>query len=107
MTIDNVNDYSADLLDDNRSLIEIMSNNDNEIDLENNEPTLFQDSPYYEHEDFMNLLDGKSDTFILLSLNCQSLYSKFQELKCLIDLYNTKNRKISALLAGNVALSGL
>ena len=54
---------------------------------ENNEPVLLDISPYYENDSFVNLANSNQDKFIILSLNCQSLNAKFNELRRYVELY--------------------
>ena len=71
---------------------------DNDINFDNeteNEPWLFQNSPYYHTHEFCRLLDSKRDAFIILSLNCQSLHAKFEYLRTYLESYN--NYKIGAV----------
>ena len=85
------------LLDNNASLIDLFNNNDMETEIENNEPSLFQNSSYYLDIDFKNQLESKSNIFTVVSLNCQSLNAKFDQLKAYIEMYNTDKSKICAI----------
>ena len=53
------------------------------------EPHLFSVSPYYNNYEFMNFLTEKLNSFIVYSLNCQSLNAKYDTLKIHIDNYNS------------------
>ena len=61
------------------------------------EPLLFQNSPYYENSEFIDLLSEKYDIFSVYSLNCQSINAKFELLKSYIEIYNSNEHKISAI----------
>ena len=52
---------------------------------ENYEPTLFQNSPYYDRCNFIKMLKSKNNILKILSLNCQSLNSKYDELNIFLD----------------------
>jgi hypothetical protein len=52
-------------------------NDENEDDYS---PNLFTHSPYYEFEDFINLFESKKDVFSVVSVNCQSLHAKINDL---------------------------
>jgi exonuclease III len=52
-------------------------NDENEDDYS---PNLFTHSPYYEFEDFISLFESKKDVFSVVSVNCQSLHAKLNEL---------------------------
>lgn len=60
-----------------------------------NEPKLFQNSPYYNQNDFNLFLNSSKSKFTIISLNCQSLNSKFDMIKTYLDIYNSNNNKIS------------
>jgi len=50
-------------------------------------PVLLQHSPYYNNEDAFELLSTKQNVFSILSLNCQSLSAKFNELKIYVEQF--------------------
>jgi len=85
------------LMDGNQSLIDLMQNEVYENVLENNEPTIYLMSPYYEQDGFVRLLQNKTSCINVLSLNCQSLNAKYEELKVYLDIYNNGSQKIFAL----------
>ena len=97
MSNQNSNNLTEQLLDNTASLTDLFEENNMEPDIENNEPLLFQNSPYYRIPDFKKLLDTKSNNFSILSLNCQSLNAKFDQLKTYIEMYNTDDFKICAI----------
>ena len=53
------------------------------------EPNIFQHSKYYHDEDFIDLLKTKQNQLTILSLNCQSINAKFEQLKIYIEKYNS------------------
>lgn len=62
----------------------IEATNDNDDD---EQPTLFQPSPYYNTQSAIDLLKDKSNMFTVLSLNCQSLCSKIEELRIYLNIF--------------------
>ena len=97
MSSQNSDNLTEQLLDDTASLTDLFENNNMETDSENNEPLLFQNSPYYRDADFKKLLETKSNIFSIISLNCQSLNAKFDQLKAYIEMYNNDECKICAI----------
>jgi len=61
------------------------------------EPSLFENSLYYDSSDFETYLQQRPNSFIVYSLNCQSLLAKFDCLKMYLDSYNNESFNISAL----------
>ena len=86
-----------DFLLDNFSLSDIFEQSNMATDVDNNEPPLLQNSPYFNAMDFGSFLEGKSSVFNLISLNCQSLKAKFDSLKYYIENYNNDSHKIKAI----------
>ena len=66
------------------SLINILNETD-PVTLENNEPTLFSNSFYYNNDTLVELLKNKQDSFSILSLNTQSLNAKFTQIKLFLE----------------------
>jgi hypothetical protein len=97
MTSINGNSLAELLLDNSNSLVDIIEQCNQDTNNESNEPPLLQNSPYYNTSDFQNMLDSKSDIFTIISLNCQSLNAKYDQLKYFIDVYNNESYKISAI----------
>jgi hypothetical protein len=60
------------------------SENDND---EDEAPTIFQQSPYYNEDGLTEIVSFNPNSFKILSLNCQSLRAKFDQLKVYIE-YN-------------------
>ena len=71
------------MVDAELSLVELLQNN--EINL------------YHDSDNFHKILNSKQDTFTIMSLNCQSLNSKFEILKTCIETYSRNNHKINAI----------
>jgi hypothetical protein len=85
------------------SLLEILDTDFNEED--EGAPTLFELSPYYEFESAAQLLKTKSNMLTLLSLNCQSLNSKFAQLQGYINDFENSNFKFSIICLQETWLS--
>jgi endonuclease/exonuclease/phosphatase family metal-dependent hydrolase len=61
---------------------------------DNNEdemPRLFANSPYYNNEDAVDLLVSKINNFSILSLNSQSLHSKYNQLRIYVEYFAQAN----------------
>jgi hypothetical protein len=97
MSSQNSNNITEQLLDNNASLTDLFCDSNMETDVDNNEPSLFQNSSYYLDSDFIELLDSKTNIFTVISLNCQSLNAKFDQLTAYIQMYNSSNSKICAI----------
>ena len=67
-----------------RSLLELVNTHDDEHNYN------ITQSPYYTDREMIDLLENKK-TFTVMSLNCQSVASKFDELKFFIDEMMTHN----------------
>lgn len=99
---------TANLFDepDSFSLIELIGGHEFNFNDECETPTLLSHSPYFENDNFIKLMQEKSHTFNILSLNCQSINAKFNELKMYLDLYSRSNLSISAICLQETWLSG-
>ena len=95
MTTTSDNNLAELLLENPNSLIDMLEENMNETD--HDEPSLMQNSPYYNNTDFIKFIENKSDCFTMISLNCQSLNAKFDQIKYYIESYNTESHTISAI----------
>jgi len=69
-------------------------NEDNNVD-EDEAPSIFQHSPYYNNEGLSQFFSSKPNSFKIFSLNCQSLNAKFNELK--VYLEGSCNSKFHAI----------
>ena len=65
------------------SLLDLV--NEERTDLEDEAPSLFTHSPYYDNESLSDMLIAKSESFKVMSLNVQSLNAKFNELQIYIQ----------------------
>ena len=84
--------------EDKMNLIKLLQHN--EINLHNEtdyETQIFQNSQYFHNENFSDLLKLKTDAFTVVSLNCQSLYAKFEILKTYIEYYNDSQPKLCSI----------
>ena len=88
------------------SLVELINENDIFKLIDDESPTLFVDSPYYDNDEFVSLLDDdKLGSFLILSLNTQSLNAKFSELKSYMEFYKNNNITVSAFCLQETWLS--
>jgi hypothetical protein len=85
------------LLDSSVSLVNLLESSGLNNDNDTGEPILFQNSPYYENSEFVDLLTDKKDIFSIYSLNCQSINAKFELLNSHINMYNCNDHKLSAI----------
>ena len=89
MTSNNQNSESENLasilLDNSSSLIDLFENSDMGRDIENNEPQIFENSPYYNSDNFLEYISNKNSSFLMISLNCQSLNAKYEQLKSYVQ----------------------
>jgi len=78
------------------SLIEVLEDDSNE---ENNEesPSLFQHSPYFDIETVADSFQEKEKVFTVLSLNCQSLSAKMDEIRIYLHELNERNVNFNAI----------
>jgi hypothetical protein len=59
--------------------------------------TLLKESMYYDIKEMIDLLKEKRQSFNILSLNCQSLNAKFDQLQILIKHLETENIQLAAI----------
>ena len=69
------------------------------------EPILFKNSIYYDNESFIKLFKHTEKYFTVISLNCQSLNAKFNELKIYIELFKVNNIVLNAICLQETWLS--
>jgi hypothetical protein len=60
-------------------------------------PTLIKNSPYYTNDDAVTLLKTRPDALSLLSLNCQSLPSKFSQLQIYTEFFKQNSCPFSII----------
>ena len=58
-------------------------NNDDDLD---NEPEIIKHSPYYDNDKFIKDYKNKNSSFKILSLNCQCINAKIDEIKLFLQL---------------------
>ena len=88
---------------DGFSLVNLLNE---ELDFDEDEaPILFKHSTYYDNDSFINAMKLKKDSFIVISLNCQSLRAKFNQLKVYLELFQRNNISISAICLQETWLS--
>jgi exonuclease III len=69
-----------------------------ERDEDSDIPSIFQNSPYYNNNEFVEVLRDKKHLFSLITLNCQSLNAKYNELCLLLqDIEELSNCPIDAI----------
>ena len=67
------------------SLLDLLHLEYDDDDLDEGIPDLLVQSPYYSNEDAIQVLNNKENLFNLISLNCQSLSAKLDQLQVYID----------------------
>jgi hypothetical protein len=68
-----------------------------EEDASEEAPSLFQNSPYYDDDGLIQLCNSKPNIFSLLTLNCQSLNSKYDQLKIYTERMKLSSCNFSAI----------
>ena len=76
-------------------ILQEMYDNDNNPD--DNEPVLLENTLYMDHDSMASSLSNKKNTFKILSLNCQSLFAKFDQLNILINILKDKGVVFNAI----------
>jgi hypothetical protein len=71
------------MIDSTYNLLNLL--NEDSYDEEDEAPSVFQISPYYNNEELKAFFCDNPHSFKLISLNCQSLNAKFNELKIYIE----------------------
>ena len=91
---------------DHLSLVKLIDENSlSNIFDENESPTFFTSSPYYNNEEFIDVLGSNEGSFTIMSLNIQSLNAKFSELNSYLALYRNSNINVSAFCLQETWLS--
>ena len=89
---------------DANSLCNLLNNNlDN--DHVSDEPDILQLSSYYDDDSLNNLFTDKADSFSILSLNCQSLNAKFEQINFKIQQLQSKGHEFIAICLQETWLS--
>ena len=81
------------------SLIDVLDHVDTQIDISDDDeiPMIYEHSPYCDDDTLINTLKDKTDNFKILSLNIQSLHSKFDLLKLFLDNFLNSGCEFSAV----------
>ena len=69
------------------SLLDVLNIANDADDRDEGIPDLFMQSPYVTTDEALQVLSDKRNLFGILSLNCQSLFSKFDQLKVYVNYY--------------------
>ena len=77
------------------SLIELIEGEGIEVD--NDIPNLFTNSLYYDNDSFIKLFKNLGNSFTIISLNCQSLYAKLDDLKAYLETLAMSDCEVSAI----------
>lgn len=75
------------------SLLDIIDS----VNKDDEEPNLFELSMYIDNDALMNTLEEKKDVFKVLSLNCQSLCAKHDQLYVFVEVLNNNGIKFDAI----------
>ena len=65
---------------DRNSLIRILNPNDEDQSIFYDKPSIMKNSPYYHDDKLNNELNTKTNNFNILSLNCENINSKFDQI---------------------------
>lgn len=79
------------------SLLDVLNTGEGNDGLYDEMPTLFTHSPYFNHDQAIDFLKTKNNTISLLSLNCQSLQSKFDQLQVYLKILEESNCPFSVI----------
>ena len=82
---------------DRNSLIRILNPNDEDQSIFYDEPSIMKNSPYYHDEKLINELNTKTNNFNILSLNCESINSKFDQINITIEQFKRNGCTFSAV----------
>ena len=66
-------------------------------DMYDEEPCIYHPSPYFEIEQFTDILNNNEKSFALLSLNSQSLHAKLEQLKVYLHMVTNANSQIHVI----------
>ena len=93
---------------DRNSLCYLLSNNvprNNNIDNIDAEPDIIQHSPYHDDTSLTNLFQAKENIFSILSLNCQSLNAKIDQINIKVQQLKNNGHEFSAICLQETWLS--
>ena len=82
---------------DRNSLIRILNPNDEDQSIFYDEPSIIKNSPYYHGDKLINELNTKTNNFNILSLNCESINSKFDQINITIEQFKRNGCTFSAV----------
>lgn len=85
------------------SLLDLVLNERDDADEE--APSLLQNSPYYDENGLIEILKSKQNIFSLITLNCQSLNAKYDQIKLFIELLKNSSTNVSAICIQETWLS--
>ena len=86
------------------SLCQLLNINDDN-DHQDDEPNIMQISSYYDDDSLNNLFKDKVNSFSILSLNCQSINAKFDQLNIKVQQLKSNGYKFSAICLQETCLS--
>ena len=81
---------------DANSLCRLLNNNDDNGHPDD-EPNIVQMSSYYDDDSLNNLFKDKGNSFCILSLNCQSINAKFDQLNIKVQQLKSNGYEFSAI----------
>ena len=80
------------------SLLDLIEcNTESNASIEDDIPNLLRLSPYYDTDNAIKTLSHKNCTFKILSLNCQSLQAKYEQIKLYLQIYKNANIEFNAI----------
>ena len=86
------------------SLLELLNlADDQEVEM----PNLFTESPYMDNEEALNVLSKNKNQFNLLTLNCQSLMAKFDQLQIYMNFFTNADCPLSVVCLQETWLSAI
>ena len=89
---------------DANSLCQLLNNND-DYGHPDDEPNIVQMSSYYDDDSLNNLFKDKGNSFCILSLNCQSINAKFDQLNIKVQQLKSNGYEFSAICLQETWLS--
>ena len=89
---------------DANSLCQLLNNNDDNGHPDD-EPNIVQMSSYYDDDSLNNLFKDKGNSFCILSLNCQSVNAKFDQLNIKVQQLKSNGYEFSAICLQETWLS--
>ena len=93
---------------DSNSLCYLLNNNvprNNNVDIIDVEPDIMQHSSYHDDDSLTDVFEAKSDVFSILSLNCQSLNAKIDQINIKLQQLKSNGHEFSAICLQETWLS--